>query len=214
VSRLAPDSRSATAAAEIAAPAVALAEDRAPVAAAVAAMPVVTEAPEAGAVQLPAETVVVAALPVAAVAPEPEPEPAAAEPAVEPVVAGALAVAQISEEPPAVGAEVAPAGEIVEEVIAPAPEELAAETLDSQPAAVLSPQQEVSALQAQLAALQAQLDELGEPLPDMEELPAIIEDEGPAPGATEELTLPGADEAAQVAAEMAALRMESQPEAL
>jgi hypothetical protein len=58
-------------------------------------------------------------------------------------------------------------------------------------------------LQAQLAALQAQLDELEGASPGLEGLPAAVDDEGPAPGATASMKLPGADEAARVAAEMA-----------
>jgi hypothetical protein len=89
----------------------------------------------------------------------------------------------------------------------------AAETVGPQPPTALSPQEEVSALQAQLAALQAQLDQLEGVSPGLEDLPAVVEDEGPAPGAAQEPKLPGAEDAARVAAEMAALNTEPQVEA-
>ena len=121
----------------------------------------------------------------------------------------APAVEIIEEEAPGPVAEAAfeeeaPPAEMVAEVPAA---EVAAEILKPQEAEIPPQQEEVSALQAQLAALQAQLDELGE----TEDLPAVVEDEGPAPGAAEELKLPGADEAARVAAEMAALEIRPEP---
>jgi hypothetical protein len=102
-----------------------------------------------------------------------------------------------------------PAGEEIgaPEDVAPAAEPEVLSPAAVQPAA-LSPQEEVGALQVQLAALQAQLDQMEGVAPASEELPAVVEDEGPAPGAAEEPRLPGADDAARVAAEMAALKFE------
>jgi hypothetical protein len=130
--------------------------------------------------------------------------------------------AVVTEEQPGGEEEITPAGETAEEAVTPAESRVlggvavamvAAEVLEPPPAEVRSQQDEVSALQAQLAALQAQLDELEGAPPGSEELPAAVDDEGPAPGATESVKLPGADEAARVAAEMAALEMEPQAEA-
>ncbi len=42
---------------------------------------------------------------------------------------------------------------------------------------------------------------------------AFVADEGPAPGATDDLKLPGSDEAAHIAAEMAALEAGAEAEA-
>lgn len=136
--------------------------------------------------------------------------------------------------PPEEAAEIVPAEVVIEEAAAPGPveesapekeatpaaetvakvsaAEVAAEVLEPQAVGIRSRQEEVSALQAQLAALQTQLDELGE-IPEIEDLPAAVEDEGPAPGAAEELKLPGSDEAAQIAAEMAALGTDGETEA-
>jgi hypothetical protein len=143
-------------------------------------------------------------------------------PVAEPVAAAAIAGAVVTEEQPGGEEEITPAGETAEEAVTPAESRVlggvavamvAAEVLEPPPAEVRSQQDEVSALQAQLAALQAQLDELEGAPPGSEELPAAVDDEGPAPGATESVKLPGADEAARVAAEMAALEMEPQAEA-
>jgi hypothetical protein len=112
--------------------------------------------------------------------------------------------------------EVAPAPAAAESSVVDRPSPPPVATVaaaELQPAAALSPQEEVSALEAQLAALQAQLDQLEGVSPSSEELPAVVEDEGPAPGATEELKLPGTVDAARVAAEMAALHLEPEVEA-
>jgi hypothetical protein len=226
-------------------PSVAITEERARPAVAVAALPAATTAPAAEAVTAPEAAV--AALSVAAVVPVAEAvaTPEAGSTIVEPAAAGALAVALATEEQTA-AAEAAPADEIIEETQAAAPietagleeieapaepgfrvfevakEEFAAPHSTAPAPGVAespmvgrpsSPQDEVSALQAQLMALQAPLHQLEGVAPGSEGLPAAVEDEGPAPGATGEVKLPGAEDAARVAAEMAALNLEPKAEA-
>jgi hypothetical protein len=137
-----------------------------------------------------------------------EPVPASTAAALPAVAVAPVAEAALVEPVAAVAEKIAAPQEAAPETEVPAAE-IAAEVPEPQPAAAPSPQEEVSALQAQLDALQAQLDELEGVPPAGEELPAVLEDEGPAPGATEELKLPGASEAARVAAEMAALETAS-----
>jgi len=206
VSQPAPDRKAAPAVAVVAATTQPIREEPGPGAATVATM-TVAATPEAEAVPTPAVEGPAAELVAAAVI-------------VEDPRQGAGAV--VAEEQPGGEEEITPAGETAEEAVTPAESRVlggvavamvAAEVLEPPPAEVRSQQDEVSALQAQLAALQAQLDELEGAPPGSEELPAAVDDEGPAPGATESVKLPGADEAARVAAEMASLAMEPQAEA-
>ena len=232
VSQPAPDRKAAPAVAAVAATTQPIPEEPGPGAAIVATIPaaatpeaVPTPAVEAPAAELAAAAVIVEDLRQGAGAVVAEEQPggeAEIAPVAKPVAAAAIvedprqgAGAVVTEEQPGDEEEVGPAGETTEEAMAPvAVAMVAAEVLEPPPAEVRSQQDEVSALQAQLAALQAQLDELeGAPLGSAEGLPAAVDDEGPAPGATESVKLPGADEAARVAAEMAALEMEPQAEA-
>ena len=199
VSQPAPDRKAAPAVTAVAATTKPIREEPGPGAAAVATM-TVAATPEAEAVSIPAVEA----------------------PAAELVAAAVIAGAVVAEEQPGGEEEITPAGETAEEAVTPAESRVlggvavamvAAEVLEPPAAEVRSQQDEVSALQAQLAALQAQLDELEGAPPGSEELPAAVDDEGPAPGATESVKLPGADEAARVAAEMASLAMEPQAEA-
>jgi hypothetical protein len=137
-------------------------------------------------------------------------------PAAEPLAASALAVSAVAGEQAGGQTEIPPSAEIAAGLAAPAAaaaEEAAAPEAIAGPAEGRSSQEEVSALQAQLAALQTQLDELDGVPVTIEGLPAPVEDEGPAPGATEAVKLPGADDAARIATEMAALKVGSAPEA-
>jgi hypothetical protein len=234
VSQPAPDRKAAPAVAVVAATTQPIREEPGPGAATVATMTVAAtpeaEAVPTPAVEGPAAEPVAAAVIVedprqgagAVVAEEQPGGEAEIAPVAEPVAAAAIAGAVVTEEQPGGEEEITPAGETAEEAVTPAESRVlggvavamvAAEVLEPPPAEVRSQQDEVSALQAQLAALQAQLDELEGAPPGSEELPAAVDDEGPAPGATESVKLPGADEAARVAAEMAALEMEPQAEA-
>jgi hypothetical protein len=232
------EGRGSRAAAVVATTAVALPEAEvvpAPVAAAVIVGAVVPEEHlEAGAEIAPAGVLI-----EEAAAPGPE-EETVLEEAAKIALAGA-AIKEVAAPGPAEGtpleeaAEIAPAEVVIEEAAAPGPveesapekeatpaaetvakvsaAEVAAEVLEPQAVGIRSRQEEVSALQAQLAALQAQLDELEQAPPETEILPAFVADEGPAPGATDDLKLPGSDEAAHIAAEMAALEAGTEAEA-
>jgi len=226
VSQPAPDRKAAPAVTAVAATTKPIREEPGPGAAAVATM-TVAATPEAEAVSIPAveapaaELVAAAVIAGAVVAEEQPGGEAEIAPVAKPVAAAAIvedprqgAGAVVTEEQPGGEEEITPAGETAEEAVTPvAVAMVAAEVLEPPAAEVRSQQDEVSALQAQLAALQAQLDELEGAPPGSEELPAAVDDEGPAPGATESVKLPGADEAARVAAEMASLAMEPQAEA-
>jgi hypothetical protein len=198
-----------------------------PQVAAVAALPAATVVPKAKAAGMAVVEPAAAGLLASAIVAEEQPAPAEVTPvgeiieetqapaaleATAPELADALpeAVPTASETAAETGfttpEEVAPAAEQVAK--APAVEG-AIEAVKPEPMAPPSPREGVSALQAQLAALQAQLDELEGAPPAAEELPLAVEDEGPAPGATADLKLPGAEDAARVAAEMAALHGEA-----
>jgi hypothetical protein len=202
-----------------------------PVAAAAIAGAVVTEEQPGGEAEIAplGASVVATAIAGAAFAEEPpggEEELTPADEIVEEAAAPAAVAMAVAEKAPPEAIpqepEVSAGGELAAREEAATPAEtvveapaamIAAEVLEPQAAEPKSPQDEVRALQAQLAALQAQLDELEGASPGSEELPATVDDEGPAPGATESVKLPGADDAARVAAEMAALDMEPHAEA-
>jgi hypothetical protein len=195
-----PEKRTAPVVAEIAAPAQAVAEGPRPGAAVVATT--VVAVPETEIVSAPAAVIAGAVVAGERLGAEAE-IPPAGEIVQEVATPAGLEVATIEEEAEPV-TEAAPAG--MSAVV------VAAEVLEPQAAEIPPPQDEISALQTQLAALQAQLAELEGAPPELEELPEVVEDEGPAPGASEELKLPGADEAARVAAEMAVLEPEPETE--